>query len=226
MSLRLPAPLEAHRRAYDQEIRSSLEDVEVCFQSWGVPVSSQTLIDAAVLFDSTVAAREHLARVFEVPISSLPETFAGTVVERTLFLVSREAYRETWRGLYSDWPWTERTYRQLVVHELAHRAHEALALSRAGSAEAMGPTWFFEGLAVACAGQFDEGRPLMDRAAIRAHVGSGRTPAVSYPLYGRLVRSLIALHDLDTLLRRASDPGFPEVLWSETSADPSFPPRQ
>jgi hypothetical protein len=79
----------------------------------------------------------------------------------------------------------------------------------------MGPQWFFEGLAVVCAGQFESDQPLLSHGEIVKQVGSGITPAVSYPLYGRIVRSLAAEFETKTLISRAAEPGFPETLWSD-----------
>ena len=134
------------------------------------------------------------------------------MVGETLYLVERDRYREIWKELYPSWPWTGKTYHQLIVHEVAHKAHELIAISRTGSPDGMGPSWFFEGLAAVCAGQFDEGEPPMSWDEIEALVGGGRTPRVSYPLYGRLVRSLAASHDLKELIVRAPEPGFPDTL--------------
>jgi hypothetical protein len=126
--------------------------------------------------------------------------------------VPPESYRLIFRATYADWQWDERSYHELIVHELAHRAHEEAAIAKFGTSDAMGPVWFFEGLAVACAGQFDAGDSLMDRAALREHLGPGRTPEVSYPLYGKLVRSLAGLYGMDVLIARAGEPGFPNDL--------------
>jgi len=212
--LELPASLERQRSYFEGEIAAGLDRVAEFFRSAGFDLARTRLIDSAVVFETTAKAREYLSTQSATPLDSIPETFAGTVDGERLFLVSRESYRESWRALYKEWPWTDATYRQLIVHELEHRAHEAVAISRYGSAEAMGPTWFFEGLAVACAGQFESDQPLMDRDQILQAVGAGRTPPVSYPLYGQLVRSLAAEFGVKALVAHASHPGFPERLWS------------
>lgn len=208
--MELPASLEQHRLSYEREVRTSLQDVEACFQSWGAPVDSAGLINSSIFFESTSAARGHLAEVFEIPVSDTPDTFAGTVVDGRLFVVSRPQYKATWLALYPEWPWSDDAYHQLIVHELAHRAHEVVAIAGTGTADSMGPSWFFEGIAVLCAGQFEGNLPLMDLAEIQAQIGAGRTPVVSYPLYGRLVRSLKAIFGMEVLLKRASEPGFPD----------------
>jgi hypothetical protein len=219
--LELPPSLEGDRSRYEGEIAAGLDRVAGFFRSADLDLAGARLIDSAIVFESTAKAREYLATQSGTPLESIPETFAGTVDGQWLFLVSRESYRETWRALYSEWPWTDTAYRQLIVHELAHRAHEVVAIARSGSPDAMGPTWFFEGLAVACAGQFESDTSPMGRDEILQAVGAGRTPPVSYPLYGRLVRSLAAEFGWNALVTRASHSGFPEELWSvETPRKP------
>jgi len=209
--LELPASLEHERSKYENDVLKGIDQVSDFFRSSGFDLSSRGLVDTVIVFDSSAKAREYFAREYGAPLENIPETFSGTVDGQKLFLVSRESYREIWRNLYSDWPWTDRTYRQLIVHELAHKAHESIAIMRYGSAEAMGPPWFFEGLAVVCAGQFETDQPLMSLDEIGRQVGSGNSPAVSYPLYGRIVRSLVARFEMKTLVSSASEPDFPEM---------------
>jgi len=224
LRLDLPTALESQRDAYRADIAAALERVGGFFHTAGFDLAGDALVDSAVVFESTARARESLATLDGIPVATVPVTFSGTVEGRRLFLVSREAYRENWQALYSDWSWTDVTYRQLVVHELTHRAHEVVATSRYGSAEAMGPVWFFEGLAVACAGQFDDGQPLMTRTEIENAVGSGRMPPVSYPLYGRIVRALAREYGWQALIEGASRPGFPDALWARRR--PEGTPRE
>ena len=73
----------------------------------------------------------------------------------------------------------------------------------------MGPSWFFEGLAVMCAGQFAAGEKPMKVAEIRSYVCSDKAPKVAYPLYGRLVRNLALFIPVKTLVEKAAEPGFP-----------------
>lgn len=213
LRMELPASLADERGAYEREVLAALKDVSRFFRSAGLDGIGGKVIGAVRIFESATAARETMAKEAGVPLEALPETFSGTVDGERLFLVSRESYRRIWGKLYPDWPWTEKTYHQLIVHELAHRAHEMLAIARYGSADAMGPPWFFEGLAVACAGQFESEDPPMRREEIEGLVGPGRTPKVSYPLYGRIVRSLAAEFGMRDLVARAAEPGFPETLW-------------
>jgi hypothetical protein len=201
----LPAALEPERAVYESDIEAGLAQVMAFFRDAGHDLSGETLVTSATVFADVATARAHLAETFETPLENIPETFAGTVVGQVLFVVSREAYCKIWCDLYPDWPWTDETYRQLIVHELAHRAHEAIAIAHFGSAEAMGPAWFFEGLAVVCAGQFPGPEPLLSAEEIAKLAGPGITPPESYPLYGRLVRSLAASQTWAQLLAAAAE---------------------
>ena len=79
----------------------------------------------------------------------------------------------------------------------------------------MGPTWFFEGLAIVCAGQFRANhQPLLSTEDLEKQVGPGRTPIASYPVYGHIVRSVSAKFGMSVLVNGASEVDFPELLWS------------
>jgi hypothetical protein len=214
LQFELPASLERERDLYEEGMMKALGDVSDFFLASGFELPDTRIIDSVTVFDSSSRAREYLANAYGAPLESIPETFSGTVVGERMFLVSRDVYEEIWQKVYPEWPWTDQAYHQLIVHELAHRAHEAIAVSEHGSADAMGPTWFFEGLAVTCAGQFVTGDRLFSHEELGELVGSGRAPQVSYPLYGRIVRSLAAQHGMKVLISSASEAGFPDVLWS------------
>ncbi|MEW6367724.1 MAG: hypothetical protein AB1714_24090 [Acidobacteriota bacterium] len=210
----VPASLEHERSMYEKDVAMALGEVSAFFLSSGFRLPDPKIIDSVMIFESSSKAREYLAKAYAAPAESIPETFSGTVEGAKLFLVSRGTYQDIWQELYPEWPWAEQNYHQLILHELAHRAHEQVAIAWYGSAEAMGPTWFFEGLAVTCAGQFETDKPPLTLEELHEQVGSGHTPMVSYPLYGRIVRSLGAKYGMKVLIARASEPGFPEVLWS------------
>jgi hypothetical protein len=210
----LPASLERERGLYEKDVITALGDVSNFFLASGFELPDTRIIDSVTVFESSSKAREYFAKAYGASIESIPETFSGTVDGKKLFLVSRETYQEIWQKLYPEWPWTDQNFHQLIVHELTHRAHEEAAIVRYGSAEAMGPVWFFEGLAVTCAGQFESDKPPLSLEELKEQVGSGHTPIVSYPLYGRIVRSLASKYGMKVLIERASEPGFPEIMWS------------
>jgi hypothetical protein len=212
LQIELPESQAGLRATYADLVHRAESQVAEFFRKAGFSVLPEELIDTVIVVDWTANGREQLAQRFAVTAAEIPETFSGTTVGRSLYLVTRERYRENWSTLYRDWAWTDTAYYQLVVHELTHRAHEAIALSQWGTADRMGPAWFFEGLAVMCAGQFDAGAPALTQAEIDAQVGGGRTPEVSYPLYGRLVRSLATTHGLKLLIESSSVTAFPDTM--------------
>ena len=212
--LELPEGLNHARSSYEEDVMAALEQVSSFFMSAGLELSNAHLINSVKVFESSLKAREHLVQAYDTQIENIPETISGTVEGRSLFLVSRETYNEIWQKMYPAWPWTEQAYRQLVVHELAHRAHEEFAIASLGTAEAMGSTWFFEGFAVACAGQFETDSQMMSCGELQEQVGLGHTPRISYPLYGHIVRSLANKYGMKDLVTRASEPGFPQFLWA------------
>lgn len=214
LSVELAPSLEMERSAYESDVLWAIAEVARFFSTAGFELPAQRVLDAVLVFDTPLAAREYLAKDLGAPLAAIPETFAGTVVEARLFLVSQGSYREVWQQLYPEWPWGGQTYRSLIVHEIAHRMHEVMVRAEFGSSDAMGPDWFFEGLAVVCAKQFETQEPALSRAELRELVGSGHLPAVSYPQYGRIVRALAAEFGLRRLVSAAAQPDFPELLWS------------
>jgi hypothetical protein len=199
---------------YSRLVEAALGEVAEWFRSSGFEVAAETLIDSVVVLDGSRESRARVAAALGVRAEDLTATFAGTVVGQTLYLVTEERYRQVWAERYPDWEPPADAYRQLIRHELAHRAHEAIAIAELGSADAMGPPWFFEGLAVACAGQFEDGRRLAP-AEVAALLAERGGPRPSYPLYGLVFRSLAAHFGTRTLILRAAEAGFPLGLVRE-----------
>lgn len=113
-------------------IEAAVRHVEHWFRAAGCPV--RDLLDGVV--------------IHETPFER--DFIAGFTEGRTLHLVTEPLYRNIWERLYPSWPWTGDTYAGLARHEIAHRAHESLV-----GPDGMGEPWFFEGLAVVVAGQFE-----------------------------------------------------------------------
>lgn len=215
LRLELPPGSAAERTLYQSEIDAALTDVLTRWHAAGFTVQAAEVVDTAIVFADGAQARKSLAAAFGVAGERIPPTFGGTVQDKTLYLVSRQSFRPIWTKLYPHWPWTAGTYRSLIAHELTHRVHEVVLESRyRKTSEAMGPDWFFEGLACVGADQF-AGQPPMDLVEIERLVGSGRTPPVDYPLYARLVRALLVRLPLATLVEHAADRDFPDPLLGE-----------
>ena len=92
-------------------------------------------------------------------------------------------------------------YVRILAHELVHGLHVAVLR---GDKAAMGPRWFFEGFAVAAAGQFDEQH--ISQADYRAVIAG--LPKADYRLFGAAVRKLAQTHSYAELIERARKPDF------------------
>ena len=196
---------------YRSDTSAALDRALHFFRAQGLQLPAGPLIERVVIFESPVAARKYFHDHYGVPLDQVPDTFAGTVQDKTLYLVTKAAYREIWRTTYPQWAWSDIEYRRLIVHELVHAAHEGYARTKLGSADAMGPTWFFEGFAVMAADQFE--RPLMTAEQVKAQFAAGGPKGSSYPEFGRIVRSLGHAYGLKRVVDHAGEAGFPQLLW-------------
>jgi hypothetical protein len=125
----LDSSLARDRDSYEREVSRALADVYAFFSAAGLDLTGK-LIDSVTVFGGPAKARAYLASTYGVSVEQIPATFSGTVEGTSLFLVSRGAYQQIWHRLYPDWNWTTNTYRQLVAHELCHRAHEIVVTAR------------------------------------------------------------------------------------------------
>jgi len=215
VQIELPPNLESERASYREDILLAVGRVASWFTQQGFETRAEDLIDRAIVFGDIETAQAKVAEHFGVDPTAVPDSFSGTVDQKTLFVVTRDVYRKTYTRLYPDWPWDESQYQGLVAHEVAHRAHARVAVSLHGSEEAMGPTWFFEGLAILCAGNFEprEGEwPRLSWDQFMAYVREDGTKSLGYPTYGRMIRSLVAAFPAKLLIERASDKDFPQSL--------------
>jgi hypothetical protein len=218
--LELDASLEPERARYRQDIDQALDQVIGWFGQQGMVRQRGELIDRAIVFRDEAAARPHLARHFGVAEDMIPPGFSGTVGGKTLFLVSRAAYADTFARLFPEHAWSEHAYRALVTHELAHRAHEVTAIELTGAAEGMGPRWFFEGLAIACTAQFEESfQGALPWAEIQERIARDAQAGLSYPLYGQMFRSLATRFAVKELVRQAGRSDFVSVLEARYTSD-------
>jgi hypothetical protein len=176
----------------EAEVYAAAAGVRHWFSDHVKPVGMPTPV-TVYYFARSDDARREVSRHFGVTEEAVPETFFGTVDGDTLFLVSDEIYRSLYTLLYPDYAWEPLEYRKAIAHELAHRIHEQLAVELSGSAEGMGPGWFFEGLAMLAAGQFEdhqESPPWDEIARMIVLEEQGELPPPTYPAYARIVRSL------------------------------------
>jgi len=190
------------------DIAAALDQVTAWFGQHELPVQRRELVDHAVVFADVADARRSLAAKLGGTPDQIPESFSGTVIERTLYVVAPAAYRATYQQLYPDHAWRPQEYRALIVHEVAHRAHALQATRLFGSEEGMGPGWFFEGLALVCAGQFDEPAPPLTRQELHDLIARDAEKGLGYPAYARIVRALAARFTVRWLVEHAGRPDF------------------
>lgn len=219
--LTLPPSLESDRALYQKDIETALDRVDAWFSENGLGVDRREMLDSAVMFADVPEARRQMAKHFGLPEDKIPGGFSGTVDGRTLFLVSRETYAKTYARLYPDRSWSTDSFQSLVTHELAHRAHALKAKALFGSEEGMGPRWFFEGLAISCSSQFAElPTAMMGWQELKDLIAQDSNGVLSYPLYGRMFRSLAARFPVRWMVEHAAEPGFVGLL------DKDYLPRE
>ncbi|MBI2931257.1 MAG: alpha/beta hydrolase [Planctomycetes bacterium] len=212
--LMLPDALSGERAAYESEIRAALDHVTAWYARHGLASPKSDVIDTAIVFAEESEARRAIAGRFGVKDDAIPVGFSGTVDGKTLFVVRRELYARTYARLYPEHPWRADDYRALIAHELAHRLHASKATTIFGSEDGMGPRWFFEGLAITCASQFEPSSTLSWPQIQELIVRDAKGP-LNYPLYGQMVRSLAASFPIRWLVEYAGRPDFVDLLQRE-----------
>ncbi|MCA9648192.1 MAG: hypothetical protein KC492_46180, partial [Myxococcales bacterium] len=132
---------------------------------------------------------------------------SATLEEGHLLAVSPTEYQR----LHPEYEHGDSAWPELLAHELVHGLHVAVLH---GNADAMGPTWFFEGLAVVGSGQpFGQGRSFdSNRAALAALKEPSDPRAGSYATYAAVVRYFMTKVPLPELIERAKDANFEQWL--------------
>lgn len=205
----LPSALEAQRAAYEAEVAGALEDVTAWFTREGLPLPQGPVVKEVVVLGGAEEARRAIATRAGVPESQIPDGFSGTVDGDTLLIVDHEAYAATFHRLYPEEAWGEGEYRRLAAHEVAHRAHERVVVAKTGSSEGMGPRWFFEGLALACAGQFAASSPgTLSPPEVGALIARDAQHPLGYPRYADMFRSVARRTPVKELVARAGSADF------------------
>jgi len=218
IAFHLPTPLELERNAIDGQVRACVRTTTEWFARNGFAVPRGGIITEAYIFDDRDAARMALARRLDMDSNSVPATFAGTVDGSTLLVVTPDLYREIFMKLYPDEHWSIAEHEKLMIHEIAHAVHARLARDRFGTEDAMGPRWFFEGLAIDCAGQFpvtgDAAVPLswVQIADLLDLDEKDALPPPIYPTYARIFRSLQMNVPVSWLIDHAGDADFADKL--------------
>ncbi len=216
-TLTVSPPLTGQRPALRRAIVVARDEVIAWFRRVGYPLPPTEVLREAFVYDGA-SVRAEMARVAGVPVAQIPAGFSGTVLDGALHVVDPAGFRRTWERLYPREPWTARAWHQLLVHELAHQAHARVAKARFGSEDAMGPRWFFEGLAIAVADQF-QGQPPLDGAAFSALVRQDAADeTIGYPTYRRMIDAVRARYGDRALIEQAREPGFSARIGRELGA--------
>ena len=172
-------------------------------------------IEKAVFLTDSEEARGFLSGVFGIPSEQIPDTFCGTPDGTTLYMVTEDIADPILRELYLSIPWRGGVeYFECVKHEITHMAHERWAIARKGTSDAMGPTWFFESLAILVAGQFPtlaEEAPLEPRI-LNEILERSEHEQISYTEFARVGYSLARSFDLRQMIKAAADQTLPDLL--------------
>ncbi|MEZ4237064.1 MAG: hypothetical protein R3F59_13105 [Myxococcota bacterium] len=205
--LELPASVEAQRGVYAQRVVAA-EDTVALFAAahgWREQVPERPF-EGVALFDTPEALWARLAGEAPPPAALPPAALEAGA----LLVVTEAGYRASSPDR-ADPPdaWT-----RLVAHELVHGLQGAVLAADGRPAEAVGPHWFAEGLAVLGSGQdFDTRAGLVYASAEEALAGVGSgDPATALTRYAAAVRYFARREPLPALVARAGDPGFEDSL--------------
>lgn len=140
---------------YLEMVNDAKAQVQSFFKLYGVlqPLKD---IQRVSVFTREGMLRDYCCEIFNRESDQLPHYLAGGLHEDELFLLTPNLYRELvfepQCAMLTNWE--VHHYCKLIGHELAHRIHENHCLDTFSSTEAMGPVWFFEGLACFSARQY------------------------------------------------------------------------
>jgi hypothetical protein len=224
VSIILPPSLELRRSELTAEVNAAIDSAASFFARHGFSINADSVIDSAYIFATVAAARTHCAARFGVPEASVPKTFGGTVNGHILLAVAPAAYKAIFSKLYGAKKWSEDEYRKLLVHELAHRIHALIAVDLFGSEDGMGPRWFFEGLAIRCAGQFNGSarQRSLSRDELQRYIeqdGQDKLPSPIYPIYRRMFDAAASRVSIHWLISHAGDSNFVMQLLQASQSD-------
>lgn len=216
-TLAVSPSLAAQRPALRREIVAARAEVLAWFRHAGFPLARADVLREAHVYDGA-SVRAEMARAAGVAVDQIPSGFSGTVLDGALHVVDPAAFRRTWQRLYPREPWTAAAWHQLLVHELAHQAHARVAKARFGSEDAMGPRWFFEGLAIAVADQFPGQPPLAGGAFAALARKDAADVTIGYQTYRRMIDTARRRHGDRALIEQAREAGFSDRIAREAGA--------
>jgi len=199
---------------YRQLIARAVAEVVKRFERGNVHVDSRAIEKAVFLTDSE-EARALLSGVFGIPSQQIPDTFCGTPDGATLYMVTEDIAEPILRKLYPSIPWRGGVeYFECVKHEITHMVHERWANEQKGTSDTMGPTWFFESLAILVAGQFPtlaEEAPL-EPGILKEILERSEHERISYTDFARVAYSLARSFDVRQMIDAAADKRLQDLL--------------
>ncbi len=205
IDIEIMPPDKRRPEPYLKKVKKACDETARAFEAMGYKLDEWP-IDEFVLFTDLLIARETLAEEFDLPIEKIPETIGGTPLGSTLFMTDENIIHSMFNKLYSQFTWDkDEEFFKCLKHEIVHMFHEGIAIKETGSADGMGPVWFFEGLAIHLAQQFPqmENEPILEKGEIEKIISDSKTTTVSYLQYKRLIHSLLKKCSLSDMVKAA-----------------------
>lgn len=205
----LPQAYESHRSEVADAVKKALTIVRdfAARHGWSACMK-EPFFNAVEIYRSQDALWQRILDLNEAPAGPMPtDALVGALEKGVLLaLVREEAERARPEYFRAEDDWT-----RLLAHEIVHRLHERIV---DGKPEAMGPLWFFEGLAVLGSGQQLGGDvEITDlETALKFTQATGRG---SYARYAAALRFFLDHIPLPQLVTRAATPDFQEWLRKE-----------
>jgi hypothetical protein len=202
--LTLSLSLEPERMQFEQILlEAQRRIVRFAAKHGWKDLAKERFFDSVKIFDVKKDFDKALAGVAGLPASTvLPQTYSAALECGVLMAVSPELYAKNYPpGIEED------SYEKLLAHEMAHRLH--IRILR-GYEEAMGPIWFFEGLAIYAAEQFRETTSEPTKTEIEEILSNSERS--SYRKYGEVFRFFAKKLSVTDMIEHAAKEGFQEWL--------------
>jgi hypothetical protein len=187
--------------AYSVLAASARDKAATFFAEMGFVVEKQDIARNVEVFCTRESAKKAIAAEFNSSETDIPITFSGTVQNATLFVVSKEIYKENFTQLYGAEGWEDAEYEKLMTHEMIHSAHAIVARRLFGTEDGMGPPWLFEGMAIVASGQLPTSEAELNKITgddfneflQKAQKGDLKAPVyVEYAKFYRYVRRFVS----------------------------------
>jgi hypothetical protein len=204
----LPESEAARREAYAADIVRAGQTVRLfaAAHGWSDHVP-QRPYEAVEIHANAEALWQRLLVVAEPAQVDRPSSLPSAALEDGVLVALTEA---AYRAQAPEHAAPADAWRRLVAHELVHRLHVAVLAAEGRGEDAMGPRWFFEGLAVVGSGQdldVHAGLAYPSVADALAGVAEGDV-ATAYPRFAAAVRLLARKVPVPELVARAGDADF------------------